>query len=53
MGYTRELGSAGVVHVAAGFNLTMYSIAATLQPYYGSKPLGASVFFRVRLNRME
>lgn len=53
MGYTRELGSAGVVHAAAGFNLTIYSVAATLQPYYGSNPVGASVFLRFRLNRTE
>ena len=49
IGYTRELGSAGALHAAAGFNLTAYSLASTLKPYYGSRPFGASVFLRFRL----
>jgi hypothetical protein len=53
VGYTRELGSAGLLQTAAGFNVTAYSIANTLKPYYGSSPYGASVFLRFRLNRAE
>jgi len=53
VGYTRELGSAGPVQAAAGFNVTAYSIASTLKPYYGSSPYGANVFLRFRLNRTE
>lgn len=52
-GYTRELGSAGPVRAAAGFNVTAYSIASTLKPYYGSSPFGASAFLRFRLDRGE
>lgn len=52
-GYTRELGAVGALQAAAGFNLTVYSIATTLKPYYGSSPFGASVFLRLRLNRGE
>lgn len=52
-GYTRELGSAGSLQAAVGFNVTGYSIANTLKPYYGSSPFGASVFLRFRLNRGE
>jgi hypothetical protein len=53
IGYTRELGSAGALHAAAGFNVTAYSLASTLKPYYGSTPLGASVFLRFRLGSAE
>lgn len=53
VGYTRELGSAGPVQAAAGFNVTAHSIASTLKPYYGSSPYGANVFLRFRLNRTE
>ena len=53
VGYTREIGSVGAVQTAAGFNVTAYSIATTLEPYYGSSPFGASVFLRFRLNRGE
>jgi hypothetical protein len=53
VGYTRELGSAGPVQAAAGFNVTTYSIASALTPYYGSRPFGASVFLRFRVNRAE
>ncbi len=52
-GYTREIGSLGALNVASGFNLTAYSISATLKPYYGSNPFGANVFLRFRLNRGE
>lgn len=53
VGYTRELGSMGPVRVAAGFNVTAYSIAAALKPFYGSRPVGVSVFLRFRLNGGE
>ncbi|MBL8232094.1 MAG: hypothetical protein JNL98_26600 [Bryobacterales bacterium] len=53
IGYTRELGSAGAMQAAAGFNVTAYSIASTLKLYYGSSPFSASVFLRFRLNRGE
>jgi hypothetical protein len=53
VGYTRELGSAGPVQTAVGFNVPAYSIASTLKPYYGSSPYGAIVFLRFRLNRSE
>ena len=49
IGYTRELGSARALQAAAGFNVTAYSLASTLKPYYGSRPFGASVFLRFRL----
>jgi hypothetical protein len=53
LGYTREFGSMGPVRAAAGFNVTTYSIAAALQPFYGSRPVGASVFLRFRLSGGE
>lgn len=53
VGYTREIGSAGPLQAAAGFNVSAYSIASTLKPYYGSSPYGVSVFLRFRLNRTE
>ncbi len=53
VGYTRELGSAGPVQAAAGFNVTAYAITRTLKPYYGSSPYGANVFLRFRLNQTE
>ncbi|MBY0504444.1 MAG: hypothetical protein K2X03_11070 [Bryobacteraceae bacterium] len=49
IGYTRELGSVRALTVAAGFNVTAYSIASTLKPFYGSTPAAASVFLRIRL----
>lgn len=52
-GYTRELGSALSVQSAVGFNVTAYSVASTLKPYYGSRPFGANVFLRFRLDRGE
>ncbi|MCC7153363.1 MAG: hypothetical protein IT161_02240 [Bryobacterales bacterium] len=53
LGYTRELGSAGPIQAAAGFNVTTYAIAGALKPYYGSHPYGVNVFLRLRLNRGE
>jgi hypothetical protein len=52
-GYTRELGSFSAVHLAAGFNVTVYSIADALKPYYGSTPKAASVFLRARLHSLK
>jgi hypothetical protein len=49
IGYTRELGSAGALQAAAGFNVMAYSLASTLKPYYGPTPFGANVFLRFRL----
>jgi len=53
VGYARELGFAAPVQAAIGFNVSAYSIASTLKPYYGSNPYGANVFLRFRLNRAE
>ena len=53
VGYTRELGAAGPVRTAAGVNVTAYSIASTLKPFYGSSPYGTNVFLRFRLNRTQ
>jgi hypothetical protein len=52
-GYTRELGAIGALRAAAGFNLTAYAIASTLKPFYGSRPMAASVFLRFRLDQGE
>lgn len=49
-GYTRELASVSAMHIAAGFNFTAYSLASELKPYYGSKPVAASVLYRFRLD---
>lgn len=49
-GYTRELGSVRALTAAAGFNVTAYSIASALKPFYGSRPVAASIFLRFRLS---
>lgn len=53
VGYTRELGLVRALAAAAGFNVTAYSIESTLKPYYGSTPVAASVFLRLRLRSAE
>lgn len=53
VGYTREIAAVSALHMAAGFNFTAYSLASELKPYYGSKPVAASVFVRFRLDSAE
>lgn len=49
VGYTRELGSLRSVQTAVGFNVTAYTFASALNPYYGQRPMGFNVFLRFRL----
>lgn len=53
VGYTRELAATGALRTAVGFNVTGYAFASALRPYYGSRPVAASVFLRFRLQAGE
>jgi hypothetical protein len=48
-GYSRELPAVAALRTALGFNLTTYGIAEGLKPFYGNRPMAASVFVRFRL----
>ncbi|MCC6586798.1 MAG: hypothetical protein IT168_08915 [Bryobacterales bacterium] len=52
-GYTRDVPVSNTVQTGIGINLTAYSIANDLQPYYGKRPYGLNVFLRFRLNPSE
>ena len=48
-GYTREVN--WIQHLATGIgaNFTFYSLPDTLRPVYGTRPVGANMFVRLRL----
>jgi hypothetical protein len=41
------------VQTGIGANVTAYSIANELKPYYGNRPWGVNVFVRFRLRAAE
>jgi hypothetical protein len=47
-GYDRELGELRHFAIALGAQVTVYGVPSTLQPIYGSGPLGVAVFLRIR-----
>jgi hypothetical protein len=47
-GYDREVGRLSHLSTAIGAQLTWYGVPAVLKPEYGSHPLGAVVFLRLR-----
>ena len=51
LGYTRDLGVWGHVETGIGANFTAYSLADSLRPVYGDRPLGANLYMRFRLRR--
>ncbi len=56
-GYTRDIrllhGLLPSVEAGIGANFTVYSLPASLQPYYGGHPAGGNIFLRFRLRRPE
>lgn len=49
-GYTRDFPLFRDVQTGVGANASAYLIAKPLESYYGARPLGVNVFFRIRLN---
>lgn len=47
-GYDREVGHIPHLSTALGAQITWYGVPAVLQPIYGSHPVGATVFLRIR-----
>jgi hypothetical protein len=52
-GYTRELPAVAALRTAVGFNFTGYAIDDVLKPFYGERPVAATVFVRFRLWDLE
>ncbi len=48
-GYTRDFDLVPGLQTGVGFNFTTYSLPAAIKPYYGDRPVGGTVFLRVRL----
>ena len=48
VGYTRDLLAANGVQLGIGGTITRYWADGALTPYYGARPVGATVFLRVR-----
>jgi hypothetical protein len=48
LGYSRDLLTTQSVIGALGANVTFYSVAEAIRPYYGRSPHAAYVFVRVR-----
>jgi hypothetical protein len=52
VGFTHDLGTMfGTLETGIGANVTTYSVPAAIQPFYGSRPVGASVYLRVRIHQ--
>jgi hypothetical protein len=49
VGYTRDLGVFPYLAVGIGANVTAYAIPQALQPQYGNRPWGSTVYVRFRL----
>ena len=47
--YTRDIGTYHNLKTGIGANVTSYSLPGAIKPYYGDRPLGVSVYLRVRL----
>lgn len=52
-GYTRDIAAFRYGVVGLGFNVTGYVTPRELHASYGDRPMGASVFLRMRLRRSE
>jgi len=48
-GYTRDVASFANVTAGLGANVEFYSLPDALKPYYGTHPIGANIFLRLRL----
>jgi hypothetical protein len=53
IGYTRDFDLLRHVETGAGANFTAYSLPDAIKPYYGNRPVGASIFLRFRLRAVE
>jgi hypothetical protein len=49
IGYTRDVELSRYWETGVGANLTAYTLPGAIQPYYGDRPFGVSVYLRVRL----
>ena len=49
VGYTRDIGTWHNVETGLGANVLFYGIPDALKPYYGQRPMGGSVYLRLRL----
>ena len=52
-GYTRDIGNFRNVQTGLGANVTLYSLANELKPFYGDRPVGVTFFLRLRLKDVE
>jgi hypothetical protein len=48
-GYTRDVSLVSYLETGVGANVSAYSLPAAIKPFYGSHPMGVTVFVRVRL----
>ena len=53
LGYTRDIGTFRNVQTGLGANVTLYTIASELKPFYGDHPKGVTFFLRLRLKPEE
>jgi hypothetical protein len=51
VGYTRDLRLGPSLLAGIGSNLTLHAIDRALEPFYGRRPWGASLFVKLRLDR--
>ena len=49
IGYTRDVGTYHNMETGIGANFSTYSLPAAIKPYYGDRPVGVTVYLRVRL----
>jgi hypothetical protein len=48
-GYTRDISIFRDVETGIGANATTYTLPSVIKPYYGNRPWGISMYFRLRL----
>jgi hypothetical protein len=53
IGYTHDFDLLRLVETGIGANFTAYSLPGAIKPYYGDRPVGGSVFIRLRLRASE
>lgn len=49
LGYTRDVRLWRLLETGIGVNVTAYSLAGAIQPFYGAHPVGGNIFIRLRL----
>jgi hypothetical protein len=49
VGYTRDVSIFRDVETGIGANATTYTLPSAIKPYYGNRPWGVSIYFRLRL----